>query len=386
MQVYFDNAATTPLDPEVFDAMKPYLVDHYGNPSSIHSQGRQARSAIEKSRRTIADLLNTSPAEIFFTSGGTEADNTAIHCSLLSSQIEQVITSRIEHHAVLHTVQCLEKQDTARVRYVNLDQYGSVDYDHLQQLLNAGGSSLVTLMHANNEIGNLTDLERIGEMCSHTGTVFHSDTVQAMAHYRYDLQKINVQCIVGSAHKFHGPKGVGFLYIQAGHTISPFIHGGSQERNMRGGTENVAGIVGLAKAMELAYAELDQHHQHIQGLKSYMIDQLKAKIQGVAFNGLSEHPGKSLYTVLSVSLPASDDNEMLLFNLDINGISASGGSACTSGSNVGSHVLAELGADPARSAVRFSFSKYNTKEEVDYVVAKLAALQENAKAQLPKNN
>ena len=374
MQVYFDNAATTPLDPEVFDAMKPYLVNYYGNPSSIHAQGRQARSAIEKSRRTIADLLNTSPAEVFFTSGGTEADNTAIQCSLLSAQIEQVITSRIEHHAVLHTVQCLEKQDAVRVHYLNLDQFGGVDYDHLQELLNTGGSSLVTLMHANNEIGNLTDLKRVGEMCGHTGAVFHSDTVQAMAHYRYDLQQINIQCIVGSAHKFHGPKGVGFLYIQAGHPISPFIHGGSQERNMRGGTENVAGIVGLAKAMELAYAELDQHHQHIQGLKSYMIDQLKAKIPGVAFNGLSEYPDKSLYTVLSVSLPASDDNEMLLFNLDINGISASGGSACTSGSNVGSHVLTELGADPARSSVRFSFSKYNTEEEVDYVVAKLATL------------
>jgi cysteine desulfurase len=206
-----------------------------------------------------------------------------------------------------------------------------------------------------------------------------------MAHYRYDLQQINIQCIVGSAHKFHGPKGVGFLYIQAGHPIGPFIHGGSQERNMRGGTENVAGIVGLAKAMELAYTELDQHHQQIQRLKGYMIEKLKSHIPGITFNGLSEQPDKSLYTVLNVSLPASGDNEMLLFNLDINGISASGGSAFTSGSNIGSHVLEALGTDPARSAIRFSFSKYNTREEVDYVVAKLAALLANDKKQILNN-
>ena len=374
MQVYFDNAATTPLDPEVFEAMKPYLMDFYGNPSSIHSHGRQARSAIEKSRRTVADLLNTSPAEIFFTSGGTEADNTAISCSLQSSEINHLVTSKIEHHAVLHTVQCLEKLGNATVSYVNLDRHGCIDYDHLQQILKMAGPSLVTFMHANNEIGNLIDLTRVGALCEESGSAFHSDTVQAMAHYRYDLQKINVQSIVGSAHKFHGPKGVGFLYVQAGHKISPFIHGGSQERNMRGGTENVAGIVGLAKALEIAYAELDQHHLYIQGLKTYMIEQLKTKIPGVMFNGLSDQADKSLYTVLNVSLPASDDSEMLLFNLDISGISASGGSACTSGSNVGSHVLAELGVDPTRSSVRFSFSKYNTREEVDFVVQKLATL------------
>ncbi len=381
MQVYFDNAATTPLDPEVFDAMKPFMIDHYGNPSSIHSHGRQARSAVEKSRRTIAELLNTSPAEIFFTSGGTEADNTAINCSLASSEIDHIVTSKIEHHAVLHTVERLEQQGTARVSYVDLDRDGSINYDHLQDLISQGGRSLVTLMHANNEIGNLTDLQRVGEMCRDSRSVFHSDTVQAMAHYRYDLQQINIQCILGSAHKFHGPKGVGFLYVQAGHSIGPFIHGGSQERNMRGGTENVAGIVGLAKAMELAYFELDQHHQQIQKLKQYMIDQLKSNIPGITFNGLSDQPDKSLYTVLSISLPASDDREMLLFNLDISGISASGGSACTSGSNIGSHVLEELGADPERSAIRFSFSKYNTREEVDYVVQKLAALRANDKSQ-----
>jgi len=373
MQVYFDNAATTPLDPEVFESMEPFLLHHYGNPSSIHAHGRQVRSAIEQSRRIVADLLNTSPAEIFFTSGGTEADNTAISCSLQSGKIDHIITSRIEHHAVLHTVQYLEQQGTG-VSYVELDRHGNINLDHLQELLKMRGSSLVSLMHANNEIGNLTDIQRVGDMCREHGAVFHSDTVQAMAHYKHHLQEIDVHCIVGSAHKFHGPKGIGFLYIKADHKIHPFIHGGAQERNMRGGTENVAGIVGLAKALEIAYNKMEEHRRHIQGLKDYMIEQLKEKIPGITFNGLSVYPDKSLYTVLNVSLPPSDDNEMLLFNLDISGISASGGSACTSGSNLGSHVLSVLGADRSRGSVRFSFSKFNTREEVDYVVEKVADL------------
>lgn len=374
MQVFFDNAATTPLDPEVFEAMKPYLLQYHGNPSSIHAHGRQARSAIEQSRKVVANLLNTSPAEIFFTSGGTEADNTAIDCSLQSGNIDHIITSRIEHHAVLHTVQHLEKQGRANVSYVELDRQGNINYDHLQQLISTRKSALVSLMHANNEIGNLSDIKKIGAMCRENGAVFHSDTVQAMAHYRYDLQEIDVQCIVGSAHKFHGPKGIGFLYIKADHKICPFIHGGSQERNMRGGTENVAGIVGLAKAFEIACDKMEEHHGQIQGLKSYMIEQLREKVPGVAFNGLSEDPDRSLYTVLNVSLPPADDNEMLLFNLDISGISASGGSACTSGSSLGSHVLSALGTDRSRGSVRFSFSKFNTRAEVDYVVQKVARL------------
>jgi len=371
MSVYFDNAATTPLDPEVFEAMKPYLLDFHGNPSSIHSHGRQVRSAIEQARKKVADLLNTSPAEIFFTSGGTEADNTAIICSIESMDLKHVITSRVEHHAVLHTVEHLEKAGKITVSYVNLDEHGSVDLGHLEQLLKTRGPSLVSLMHANNEIGNLTDIGQVGQLCREHNAIFHSDTVQAMAHYRHDLQSLEIDCLVGSAHKFHGPKGVGFMYLNADHKICPFVHGGSQERNMRGGTENVSGIVGLARALEIAYEHMEQHHQYIQGIKTYMIEQLRKHLPEVRFNGLSASAECSLYTVLNVSLPSSADNEMMLFNLDINGISASGGSACSSGSSVGSHVLAALNADPKRGAVRFSFSKYNTRDEVDYVVQKV---------------
>lgn len=268
MQVYFDNAATTPLDPEVFQAMKPYLLDHFGNPSSIHSHGRQVRSAIEQARKKVADLLNTSPAEIFFTSGGTEADNTAITCTAESSAFDHVITSRIEHHAVLHTVQYLEKIGKITVSYVRLDHKGNVDLQHLKELLTLKGPSLVTLMHANNEIGNLTDIKTIGQLCKEYRSVFHSDTVQAMAHYPHDLQDIDIHCLVGSAHKFHGPKGVGFMYLKADHKICPFVHGGSQERNMRGGTEYVSGIVGLARALEMAYQNMEEHQHQIQGLKT----------------------------------------------------------------------------------------------------------------------
>lgn len=374
MKVYLDNAATTPIDPEVFEAMKPYILDHYGNPSSIHSHGREVRSAIEKARKKVADLLNTSPAEIFFTSGGTEADNTALGCTLQAENYQQVVTSKIEHHAVLHSLQNLEKQGKINISYVDVDKSGNINLDHLQKLLDTKGPSMVSLMHANNEIGNLTDIKKVGEICREHSAIFHSDTVQAIGHYTHDLQSIDVQCIVGSAHKFHGPKGIGFLYIRGDYKISPFIHGGGQERNMRGGTENVIGIVGLAKALELAYTNMEDHQKYIQGLKTYMIEQLKSRIPGVAFNGLSDWADQSLYTVLNVSLPPSSDNEMLLFNLDINGISASGGSACTSGSNVGSHVLTAMEVDPDRGSVRFSFSKFNTPEEIDYTVSKVAEL------------
>ena len=374
MQVYLDNAATTPVDPEVFEAMKPFILDHYGNPSSIHAHGRLVRSAIEQARKKVADLLNTSPAEIFFTSGGTEADNTALSCSLQYANYPQVITSKIEHHAVLHSLQHLEKEGKISINYLDIDKSGSIDLGHLEQLLKSKGPAVVSLMHANNEIGNLTDIKKVGEICLEHDSIFHSDTVQAVGHYKHDLQATNVQCIVGSAHKFHGPKGIGFLYVNASHKLSPFILGGAQERNMRGGTENVTGIVGLAKALELAYEGMEEHQNHIQGLKTRMIEQLKAKIPGVAFNGLSENNDRCLYTVLNVSLPPSGDNDMLLFNLDISGISASGGSACTSGSNIGSHVLTAMGVDPNRGSIRFSFSKFNTVEEIDYTVSKVAAL------------
>jgi cysteine desulfurase len=379
--VYLDNAATTRLDPEVLDAMLPLMTEQFGNPSSIHSHGRTVRTAIEKARKTVAGLLNTSPAEIFFTSGGTEADNTAIRSSIETYGLTHAITSPLEHHAVLHTLEHLAKRGTIQLSLVNIDEKGHIDLAHLETLLqnnrNAGQTrSLVSLMHGNNEIGNILNLTRAGEICRAYEAIFHSDTVQTMGHFRHDLQKLPVDFIVGAAHKFHGPKGVGFLYVNAERAkIHPFVHGGAQERNMRGGTENVYGIVGLAKALEIAYRDMDTHRQYITSLKRRMIEQLREKMPDVRFNGDSADVETSLYTVLNVSLPASDLSDMLLFSLDIARISASGGSACSSGSNVGSHVLSALpGLDPDRGYVRFSFGKYNTPEEIDYAVDTLVGL------------
>ena len=380
MRVYLDNAATTPLDKEVFEAMAPFMLEHFGNPSSIHWHGRQVRSAIEGARRTVANLLHASPSEIFFTSCGTEADNTAIISTSRSLGIKHVITTKMEHHAVLHSVECLEKNDGVKISYLKHDERGTLDLNHLEELLSTNGKTLVSIMHANNEIGNLNDIQAIGEICKKHDAIFHSDTVQTMGHYVHDLQKLPINFLVGSAHKFHGPKGVGFLYVNGDVKIQPFMHGGSQERNMRGGTENVYGIIGLAKALEIACRDMEAHQKHIQALKDRMIGQLKAQMEDVRFNGNSEFADKSLYTVLNISLPPSEMNEMLLFNLDINKISASGGSACTSGANAGSHVLQALGADPARGAVRFSFSKNNTIEEIDYAAATLAKMYQNVPA------
>lgn len=373
MRVYLDNAATTPLDRAVFDTMAPFMLESYGNPSSIHSHGREVRSAIERSRKKVAELINAAPSEIFFTSGGTEADNTAIRCTVDTLGIEHIITSRLEHHAVLHTVEVMERKKKARISYVKTNGDGELDLEDLSRLLQeAPGKTLVSLMHANNEIGNLYDLEQIGSLCRQHGALFHSDTVQTIGHYRHDVQSLPIDFMVGSAHKFHGPKGIGFLYIKSGLSITPFIHGGAQERNMRGGTENVYGIIGLAKAMEIACTEVDEHTTYISELKSRMISKLKEAIPGIGFNGLSEDLGKSLYTVLNLCLPPTEDNDMLLFNMDINSISASAGSACSSGSSIGSHVLQQLDRPEGRGSVRFSFSKYNTAEEIDYVVEKLA--------------
>ncbi|MBC6426217.1 MAG: cysteine desulfurase [Ekhidna sp.] len=371
MNVYFDNAATTPIDEQVFEEMKPFMLEHYGNPSSTHSHGRKVRTAIERARKKVAELLNAAPAEIFFTSGGTEADNTAIQCTVSKENIQHIVTSRIEHHAVLHTVQTLEKRGI-KVTYVKLDDDGLIDYDHLEESIKNNPNTLVSLMHGNNEIGNLLDLEKAGSLCKEYGAYFHSDTVQTMAHYAHDMEKLHLDFAVGSAHKFHGPKGVGLLYINHNNKIHPFIHGGAQERNMRGGTENVYGIVGLAKAMEISYSGMDNHRRHIESLKARMIEKLKGQVGGISFNGVSDNFDKSLYTVLNVCFPVSDDNDMLLFNLDIEGISASGGSACSSGSDIGSHVLAALNKN--KGSIRFSFSKYNTLEEVDYTVGKLSGL------------
>jgi cysteine desulfurase len=374
MRVYFDNAATTPLDREVLEAMLPYMTEFHGNPSSIHTHGREVRSAIEKARKSIASLLNTTPAEVFFTSGGTEADNTAICSCLHTYQLSHAITSPLEHHAVLHTLEELEKRGQIKLSFVHIDEKGHIDLVHLETLLRNNPRSLVSLMHANNEIGNLLDLQAVGSLCRQYGAFLHSDTVQTVGHFPHDLLHLPVDYIVGAAHKFHGPKGVGFLYVRAESQIRPFIQGGSQERNMRGGTENVYGIVGMAKALEIAYRDLDKDRSHILALKTRMIEKLKEGIEGLAFNGDCCNLNGSLYTVLNVSLPPSEAGDLLLFSLDIEKISASGGSACSSGSEVGSHVLKALNVSPERSNVRFSFSKYNTLQEVDYVAQVLTRL------------
>ena len=373
MRVYLDNAATTPLDPEVMKEMCKVMENTYGNPSSIHAQGREARTLIEKSRKNVANLLGTSPSEIFFTSSGTEADNMAIRCGIIDHGIKHAITSRIEHHAVIHTFEALEKAGTIKLSFVNVDAKGNIDYDHLETLLKDNERSFVSIMHANNEIGTLSDMERIGDLCEAYNAIYHCDTVQTMGHYKHNLSKLKAHFVVCSAHKIHGPKGVGFLHINHRIKIKPFIYGGAQERNMRGGTENIYGIVGLAKALEMAYAEMEHHQEHIQGLKTYMKDQLVESIPGIEFNGETD-PDKSLYTVLNVSFPEMEMSDMLLFNLDIAGISASGGSACSSGSDIGSHVLTAIGTNPSRPSVRFSFSKYTTKEEIDFAMAKVKEL------------
>ncbi|MBJ7427825.1 MAG: cysteine desulfurase [Bacteroidia bacterium] len=371
-RIYFDNAATTPLDKEVADAMYQVMLHEYGNPSSTHATGRTVRTIIEECRRTIAKLINCSPGEIFFTSGGTEADNMAIRKTVEDFKIQNIITSAIEHHAVSHTIEELAHAGLVKMHLVKLTENGHIDYTDLESLLQNNPNALVSLMHANNEIGNLLDAERVGNLCEQYKAFFHSDTVQTIGHYPIDIQKLKVHFIACAAHKFHGPKGVGFIYVSSNAKIHPFITGGAQERNMRGGTENVYGIVGLTKALEKAYANLDEEMAHISSLKKYMIEQLKANIPGIQFNGDAE--GNSLYTVLNTSFPPSPIGEMLLFKLDIAGVSVSGGSACSSGSDVGSHVLKALNADRNRAAVRFSFAKQNTKTEVDQVIAALVEM------------
>lgn len=371
MKVYLDNAATTPLDERVFEAMKPYLIDHFGNPSSIHSHGRTVRSGLEQARKKVAHILRVAPSEIFFTSGGTEADNTIIKNSIDVYEIKHAITSRIEHHAVLHTLEHLAKEGKIELHFVELDENGQVNYTHLEELLANHDKAFVSLMHANNEIGNILDLEKVGNLCKEHDAFFHSDTVQSIGHHDLDLSKINIHSIVGSAHKFHGPKGVGLMYINADKAVPPLLIGGGQERNMRGGTENVAGIIGLAKALELSYTERDESLAKLVDLKKYTIEKLHESFTNIVFNGLSSDFDKSLHKVLSVGFPGIEDNDMLLFNLDINGISISGGSACASGTSIGSHVLDALKIDENLGTLRVSFSKFNTKTEIDYLIEKL---------------
>ena len=373
MRIYFDNAATTALDATVLDTMMPYLTEKFGNPSSIYSYGRETRMAIEQARKSAAKILNAHPAEIFFTSGGTESSNTAIMAAVKDLNCQHIITSAIEHHATLHTVEHLAKSGQVKLSYVKLLPNGHVDLDDLEKLLAVTEQkSLVTLMHANNEIGNLLDINSVGELCKLYNAIFHSDTVQTVGHYPFDLRNTPVHFITGAAHKFHGPKGVGLLYINENVRITPFVHGGGQERNMRAGTENLYGIVGFAKALEMATAAYETDSAYVGTLKYYMHDELKKHIPGVAFNG--DVLGESLYTVLNVSFPKSEKSEMLLFNLDINNICASGGSACTSGADAGSHVIRAINNNPNQIAVRFSFCKHNTKDEIDLVVARLKEL------------
>ncbi len=369
-RIYLDNAATTSLDPQVLEAMMPYLTEKFGNPSSIYSYGRETRLAIEYARKSVAKILNAHPAEIFFTSGGTESSNTAITASIRDLGCTHIISSEIEHHATLHTAEELRCRGKAELSYVKLLADGNVDLEHLEELLSVQpGKTLVTLMHANNEIGTLLDWHVVGNLCKKYGAIFHSDTVQTVGHFPIDLRNTPVHFITGAGHKFHGPKGVGLLYINENIKIKPYIHGGGQERNMRAGTENLYGIVGFAKALEIATANYEKDSEYIRGLKMYSMEQLGKHIEGVVFNG--NPSGNSLYTVLSVSFPKTEKSEMLLFNLDINNICASGGSACTSGAEQGSHVIRAVNNNPNQITVRFSFSKENTKNEIDILIEKL---------------
>ncbi len=368
-RIFLDNAATTPLDAEVLQAMTEVMQDTYGNPSSIHAEGRKARSLIETARKTVANALNCSIGEIFFTSGGTEANNMALKNAVRDLAVTRIISSPLEHHCVLHSLDSLQAAGVARVEQVRIDELGHVDLEDLRvRLATRGQKTLVSLMHSNNEIGNLLPLEEVAQLCADAGALFHCDTVQTLAYFPIDLAATPVSFLSGSAHKFYGPKGVGFVYINSNNIIKPYLDGGAQERNMRGGTENIYGIVGLARALDKAVREREERMEKMQELKRYFVTELTRHVRGVRFNGDPErgHP-----KVLSVSFPASPKGDLLLMNLDMSGISASGGSACSSGIDVGSHVVSHLDPDSKRHTIRFSFSHHNTRQEVDYVVAKL---------------
>jgi cysteine desulfurase len=379
MRVYLDNAATTPIAKEVIEAMLPVLENGFGNPSSTHFFGRQTKALIETSRRTIAQLINCKASEIIFTSGGTEADNMALFSSVHLMGVKHIITSTIEHHAVGHTAEAIEKAGLAKISYVKIDEKGQVDLADLERLLQSGEKTLVSLMHANNEIATLIPLKKVSEICRKYNALFHSDTVQTMGHYAFDLADLDIDFITCAAHKIHGPKGIGFLYVNKNVKVEALIHGGAQERGFRGGTENVYGIVGLAKAMELAYEDVAAHQAHVQELKTYMIQQLKASFETISFHGETD-PERSLYTVLNVCFPKTDKAGMLLFTLDLKGVAVSGGSACTSGASKGSHVLEGINADMSRPNARFSFSRYTTKEEIDYAMEQVKIVFEKTLA------
>lgn len=372
-RIYFDNAATTFLDPQVLEAMMPYMTEKFGNPSSIYSYGRESRMAIEQARKSVAKILGARPSEIFFTSGGTESSNTILHAAVYDLGCKHIISSPIEHHATLHTVEYLAKTAGIKLSWVNILPNGHIDIAHLDELLmNNPAKTIVSIMHANNEIGNMIDINTAGSICKKYNAYFHSDTVQTVGHFPFNLSEMPVDFITGAGHKFHGPKGIGILYINENIKISPLVHGGSQERNMRAGTENLYGIVGFAKALEIATANHDTERAHILSLKQYMHDQLIEHIPQVSFNG--DPFGNCLYTLLSVNFPKTEKSEMILFNLDIHHVCTSGGSACSSGAQQGSHVIQALKKGDDIVTIRFSFAKHNTKEEIDAVIKILSTL------------
>lgn len=370
MRIFFDNAATTPIDERVVEVMINALRHTNGNASSIHQEGRTARAAIEQARRQIARTLNASIGEIFFTSGGTESSNMALKRAVQDLGVKRIISSRTEHHCVLHSLETLAKEEAVEVAFVEQASNGHVKLDHLEKLLQEGGKkTLVSLMHANNEVGTLLDLEKVSALCLQHNALFHTDTVQSIGFYPIDLSKLKIAFLTGSAHKFHGPKGIGFIYINNDNIIHPYIDGGSQERNMRGGTENISGILGMAKALELAMQEMDTRREHLQGLRDYFAEQLQAHFEDLEFNG--DPFGQGHYKILSVGFPPGPRTDLLLLNLDIAGVAVSGGSACSSGVDVGSHVMDALKHGSPRQTLRFSFSYLNTREEVDEVVKRL---------------
>ena len=372
--VYFDNAATTPIRAEVIDVISEIMKNNFGNPSSSHSFGRSSKVLLEKSRKTIASYLNVSASEIIFTSGGTEADNLVLNSVVKDLDITHIIISKIEHHAVLHTVEKLKRDFNIKVSYVNLDEFGNIDFKHLESLFQIKAKTLVSLMHVNNEIGNILDIKRVADLCKLNNALFHSDAVQSVGHYKMDLQDIPVDFLAASAHKFYGPKGVGFAFIRKNSGLRPLIIGGEQERGLRAGTESIHNIVGMEVALKNAYDNLDNETGYVKELKQYFIDGIKKVIPEVKFNGDSYSLVKSTYTLVNICLPiALEKSAMLLFQLDLKGIACSKGSACQSGSSQNSHVLTEIlnDDDLQKPSIRFSFSIYNTKEEIDYVIGVL---------------
>lgn len=373
--IYLDNAATTKIDDVVLKTVHESMQDVFGNPSSTHQFGRKAKSAVETARKNIAKHFNVTASEIVFTAGGTEADNLILKNAILNLGVQTIITSKIEHHAVLHTCEFLEKSENISLQFVNVNEKGAIDLNHLEALLTESSDKvLVSLMHINNEIGTILPIEQVSALCVANNAYFHSDTVQTIGHYNLDLLKVEVDFIAASAHKFHGPKGVGFAYFKKGSGILPMFHGGDQERGARSSTENVHSILGMQKAMEIAYKNLDKDKEKIEGLKKNFIEGLEKISSEIKFNGCSGNFNESTYTILNVRFPIQ--NDMLLFSLDMAGIAVSGGSACQSGSNVGSHVLAEIlsGKEADNTSVRFSFSKYTTKEELDITLKKIEEL------------